>query len=114
MKLTDKYTQERGTVYLTGIQALVRLPMDQMRRDRAAGLKTATFISGYEGSPLGGYDMALQRSGKLLTEYGIHFWPGMNEDLAATALLGSQMLHVLREPQYDGLPGLRYRHGPLL
>src|SRR5882724_6452933 len=112
MLLSDKYTVEQGSVYLTGIQALVRLPMDQMRRDRAAGLKTATFISGYEGSPLGGYDMALQRSGKLLTGYGIHFWPGMNEDLAATAILGSQMLHVLGESQYDGILGIWYGKGP--
>ena len=58
MLLSDKYTVERGSVYLTGIQALVRLPMDQMRRDRRAGLKTGAFISGYEGSPLGGYDLA--------------------------------------------------------
>ena len=61
MLLSDKYTVERGSVYLTGIQALVRLPIDQMRRDRRAGLKTGAFISGYEGSPLGGYDMALAR-----------------------------------------------------
>ena len=61
MKLSDKYTLERGRVYLTGIQALVRLPMDQMRRDRRAGLNTGAFISGYEGSPLGGYDLALAR-----------------------------------------------------
>src|SRR6202035_4464543 len=75
MLLSDKFTVERGSVYLTGIQALVRLPMDQMRRDRRAGLKTGTFISGYEGSPLGGYDLALARSKKLLDEHGIHFHP---------------------------------------
>ena len=62
MKLDDKYTQQTGSVYLTGMQALVRLPMDQMRRDRLANLNTATFISGYEGSPLGTYDLALSRA----------------------------------------------------
>ena len=66
MKLDDRYTAEQGAVYLTGIQALVRLPMDQMRRDRRAGLNTAAFISGYEGSPLGGYDLALARVRPLL------------------------------------------------
>ena len=66
--LDDRYTKESGTVYLTGIQALVRLPLEQMRRDRAAGLNTASFISGYEGSPLGGYDLTLNRASKLLQE----------------------------------------------
>src|SRR5579872_182260 len=72
VQLTDRYTIERGTVYLTGIQAIVRLPLDQMRRDRRAGLRTAGYISGYEGSPLGGYDMALRRAGALLEEFGVH------------------------------------------
>jgi len=70
VQLNDRYTAERGTVYLTGIQALVRLPLDQMRRDRRAGLKTASYISGYEGSPLGGYDMALRRVDSLLKGTG--------------------------------------------
>src|SRR5271169_6793434 len=69
MRLSDKYTVECGSVYLTGIQALVRLPMDQMRRDRRAGLHTGTFISGYEGSPLGGYDLALMRVKPLLHDH---------------------------------------------
>ena len=68
MRLDDKYTQETGSVYLTGMQALVRLPMDQMRRDRVANLNTATFISGYEGSPLGTYDLALSRAAGPLKE----------------------------------------------
>src|ERR1700692_2710120 len=80
MRLSEKYTLERGSVYLTGIQALVRLPMDQMRRDRRAGLKTAAFISGYEGSPLGGYDQQLARTKDLLDEHRIHFHPALNED----------------------------------
>ena len=76
MQLNDRYTIERGCVYLTGIQAIVRLPLDQMRRDRRAGSKTAAYISGYEGSPLGGYDMALRRAGSLLDDLGVHFQPG--------------------------------------
>src|SRR6204780_3822912 len=94
MLLSDKFTVERGSVYLTGIQALVRLPLDQMRRDRRAGLKTGAFISGYEGSPLGGYDLALARSKKLLDEHGVHFRPGLNEDLAATSVMGTQIFDV--------------------
>jgi indolepyruvate ferredoxin oxidoreductase len=112
MKLDDKFRIERGTVYLTGIQALVRLPMDQMRRDRLSGLNTATFISGYEGSPLGGYDLALGRVQPLLDEHRIHFAPGVNEDLAATSVLGSQIFHVLGQSKYDGVVGIWYGKGP--
>ncbi len=112
MKLDDKYRLERGQAYLTGIQALVRLPMDQMRRDRRAGLNTAAFISGYEGSPLGGYDLALARVKPLLEQHRIHFVPGVNEDLAATSLFGSQIAHVLGESKYDGVVGIWYGKGP--
>src|SRR5260370_7891316 len=112
MQLSDKFTLESGRLYLTGIQALVRLPIDQMRRDRQAGLKTGTFISGYEGSPLGGYDMALARSGKLLSEYNIHFHPGVNEDLAATAVMGSQIYEVIGKSKVEGVLGIWYGKGP--
>jgi indolepyruvate ferredoxin oxidoreductase len=112
MKLDSKYEQEQGAVYLTGIQALVRLPMDQMRRDRRAGLSTAAFISGYEGSPLGGYDLALARVKRLLAEHRIHFVPGVNEDLAATSIFGSQIHHVLGQSRYDGVLGIWYGKGP--
>ena len=112
MNLDDKYRLEKGTVYLTGIQALVRLPIDQMRRDRGAGLKTAAFISGYEGSPLGGYDLALARVRELLDEHHIHFVPGVNEDLAATAVMGSQIHQVLGQSRYDGVLGIWYGKGP--
>lgn len=112
MNLNDRYVQESGAVYLTGIQALVRLPMDQMRRDASAGLNTAAFISGYEGSPLGGYDLALHRVRKLLTGHRIHFVPGLNEDLAATAVMGSQIHHVLNQSRYDGVLGIWYGKGP--
>jgi len=112
MQLSDKYTIEKGVVYLTGIQALVRLPIDQMRRDRRAGLKTGAFISGYEGSPLGGYDMALERSTALLKQHEIHFVPGVNEDLAATAVLGSQIYQILGPGKVDGVLGIWYGKGP--
>jgi indolepyruvate ferredoxin oxidoreductase len=112
MLLSDKYSVERGSVYLTGIQALVRLPIDQMRRDRRAGLKTGAFITGYEGSPLGGYDLALGRSKKLLDEQNIHFRPGLNEDLAATAIMGSQIFEVAGNPKVDGVVGIWYGKGP--
>jgi indolepyruvate ferredoxin oxidoreductase len=112
VKLNDKYTQNAGSVYLTGIQALVRLPMDQMRRDRLAGLKTAALISGYEGSPLGSYDLTLSRVPELLREHNIHFVPGMNEDIAATSVFGSQIFHVLGQSKYDGVVGIWYGKGP--
>ncbi|MGH9613982.1 MAG: indolepyruvate ferredoxin oxidoreductase family protein, partial [Bryobacteraceae bacterium] len=112
MGLSDKYTLERGLVYLTGIQALVRLPIEQMRRDRRAGLRTGAFISGYEGSPLGGYDLALMRERTLLEEYGIHFVPGVNEDLAATAVMGSQIHAVIGKSKVDGVVGFWYGKGP--
>ncbi|MDQ2898616.1 MAG: indolepyruvate ferredoxin oxidoreductase family protein [Acidobacteriota bacterium] len=112
MRLDEKFRNESGSAYLTGIQALVRLPIDQMRRDRAAGLNTAAFISGYEGSPLGGYDMALARNRALLEEHRIHFVPGLNEDLAATAVLGSQIFHAMGDSKYDGVVGIWYGKGP--
>src|SRR5271165_6986005 len=112
MKLSDKFSLIEGPVYLTGIQALVRLPIDQMRRDRREGLNTGTFISGYEGSPLGGYDLALARQRKLLDEYNIHFVPGVNEDLAATSILGSQIFATIGKSKVDGVVGFWYGKGP--
>src|ERR1700736_6707381 len=112
MSLQDKYTREDGRVYLTGIQALVRLPIDQMRRDRRAGLNSGAFISGYEGSPLGAYDMALTRQSKLLAQHNIHFVPGVNEDLAATSVMGSQIIHVMGKTNVDGVVGIWYGKGP--
>jgi indolepyruvate ferredoxin oxidoreductase len=94
--LNDKYELEKGRIFLTGIQALVRLPLMQRARDRAAGLNTAGFISGYRGSPLGGYDQALWAINPLLKKNHIHFEPGVNEDLAATAVWGSQQLNMVR------------------
>src|ERR687888_1821485 len=88
--LDDKYTLERGRVFLTGTQALIRLMMLQRERDLRARLNTAGFVSGYRGSPLGGLDQALWRARKFLKRSDIKFQPGLNEDLAATAVWGTQ------------------------
>ncbi len=110
--LDAKYTQEDGTVFLSGIQALVRLPLDQHRGDRRRGLRTATFISGYRGSPLGGLDQTLERYAKLLTEHHVVFSSGLNEDLGATAVFGSQMVNSFPRPKYDGVLGMWYGKAP--
>ncbi len=110
--LDDKYTLESGRVFLTGIQALVRLPMEQRRRDLAAGHNTAGYISGYRGSPLGAYDQQLLRASSHLDAHHVRFNPGVNEDLAATALWGTQQAHLDGEGAYDGVFGLWYAKGP--
>ncbi len=110
--LDDKYAARDGRVFLTGTQALVRLPMAQMRRDRASGLNTATFISGYRGSPLGGYDQQLVKARKFLDPLDITFQPGLNEDLAATAVWGSQQVGLSACATKDGVVGLWYGKGP--
>jgi indolepyruvate ferredoxin oxidoreductase len=111
-RLEDRYRREEGRVYLTGVQALVRLPLDQRRRDRAAGLSTAGFLSGYRGSPLGTYDMALWQAKDLLDQHQVRFEPGVNEDLAATAVWGSQQANLLEGPKYDGVFAMWYGKGP--
>jgi indolepyruvate ferredoxin oxidoreductase len=83
--LDHRYTRESGRVYLTGVQALVRLPLEQRRRDLAAGLDTAGFVSGYRGSPLGTYDLALWAAREHLERHHVRFVPGVNEDLAGAA-----------------------------
>jgi len=110
--LADKYTLRSGRIYLSGIQALVRLPMMQRERDRAAGLNTAGFISGYRGSPLGGYDNALWQARSLLEAHDICFQPGLNEDLAATAVWGSQQVGLFPGARVDGVFGIWYGKGP--
>jgi len=112
ISLDQKYTQETGHVFLTGIQALVRLPMAQIRRDRAAGLNTAGFVTGYRGSPLGGYDQQLMAARKHLEKYDVKFQPGVNEDLAATAIWGSQQLNLSPGAKHDGVVGIWYGKGP--
>jgi indolepyruvate ferredoxin oxidoreductase len=111
-RLEHRYTRERGRVYLTGVQALVRLPLDQRRRDAAAGLRTAGFVSGYRGSPLGTYDLALWQAKALLDAHHVRFEPGVNEDLAATAVWGSQQANLFEGPRYDGVFAIWYGKGP--
>ena len=110
--LDDKYLLDHGRVYLTGTQALVRLPMIQRQRDLAAGLNTAGFISGYRGSPLGAYDQALWKAKKFLKEKHVFFTPGVNEELAATAVWGSQQVGLFAGAKYDGVFGMWYGKGP--
>ena len=110
--LDQKYTVERGQVLLTGIQALVRIPIDQHRADRARGLRTGTFISGYQGSPLGALDIAIERNMQLLQEHDIHWVPGLNEDLAATAVWGSQEPLLGDLATHDGVLGMWYGKAP--
>src|SRR5207237_6378287 len=100
--LDAKYRQESGLLFLSGIQALVRLPLDQHRADKRRGLNTATFISGYRGSPLGGFDQTLEREKKLLEAHQVVFSSGLNEDLGATAIFGSQMVGLFPRPKSDG------------
>ena len=110
--LEDKYTQTSGRVFMTGMQALVRLPLAQLRRDRAAGLNTGAFISGYRGSPIGTYDQQLMLAKKYLDEAGVFFQPGVNEELAAAAVWGSQQLHLSPLARKDGVFGIWYGKGP--
>lgn len=110
--LDDKYTLESGRVFLTGTQALVRLPMMQRRRDEAAGLNTGCFISGYRGSPLGALDQQLWHAREFLKKHNIEFQPGVNEDLAVTSIWGSQQLGLFPGATVDGVYGMFYGKGP--
>ncbi|WP_042418587.1 indolepyruvate ferredoxin oxidoreductase family protein [Comamonas aquatica] len=111
--LDDKYTLERGRAFMSGVQALVRLPMLQRQRDAKHGLNTAGFISGYRGSPLGTYDQSLWAAKKHLEAQHIVFQPGVNEELAATAVWGTQQLDLYPQTKkYDGVFGIWYGKGP--
>ncbi len=111
--LDDKYSLGHGRAFMSGVQALVRLPMLQRARDAAAGLNTAGFISGYRGSPLGGYDQALWAAKKHLAAQNIVFQPGVNEELAATAVWGTQQLDLYPQTKkFDGVFGIWYGKGP--
>ncbi len=110
--LDDKYTLLNGRIFVTGIQALVRLPMLQKLRDERAGLNTAGYISGYRGSPLGALDQQLVRAGSFLKQHNILFQPGLNEELAATACSGTQQINLQGEGAYDGVFSMWYGKGP--
>ncbi|MFQ5954783.1 MAG: indolepyruvate ferredoxin oxidoreductase family protein, partial [Kiloniellales bacterium] len=112
VSLDDKYALESGRVYLNGVQALVRLPMMQRQRDLRAGLNTACFVSGYRGSPLGGLDQAFWGAKRFVEKNHIHFRPGVNEDLGATAVWGSQQVGLFPGAKYDGVFALWYGKGP--
>ncbi|MBP6018925.1 MAG: indolepyruvate ferredoxin oxidoreductase family protein [Burkholderiaceae bacterium] len=112
VQLDDKYTLKKGRVFITGTQALVRLPMTQHLRDAQTGKSTAGYITGYRGSPLGALDDQLGKAKKFLTEHNVVFQPGVNEDLAATAVWGSQQAEASGEGQYDGVFSIWYGKGP--
>jgi len=112
ISLEDKYTLERGRVFLTGLQAIGRLAMLQRVRDLRAGLNTAGYISGYRGSPLGGLDQTLLRARSHLEKHHVKFQPGINEDLAATAIWGTQQVGMFPGARYDGVFAMWYGKGP--
>ncbi len=110
--LEDKFTRTQGRIYLSGVQALVRLPLMQRLRDQAAGLNTGGFISGYRGSPLGGFDLELWRAKKHLESAGVKFTPGLNEDLGATMVWGTQQTNLFPGARVDGVYAMWYGKGP--
>ncbi len=110
--LDDKYDLSKDHVFITGTQAVIRMLMMQRERDRLAGLNTAGYVSGYRGSPLGGLDQNLWRAKNWLEASNIVFQPGLNEELAATAIWGAQQAEVRGEGKYDGVFGLWYGKGP--
>jgi indolepyruvate ferredoxin oxidoreductase len=110
--LEEKYRREEGRIFLSGIQALARLPLDQHRADRRRGLRTATLIAGYRGSPLGGLDITLERNRDLFREHHIVSLPTVNEEQGATAVFGSQLVNLLPGGKYDGVLGMWYGKGP--
>ncbi len=112
VSLDDKYTLDKGRVYITGTQALVRLPIIQRQKDKINNLNTAAFISGYRGSPLGMYDKTLWTAKKFLNNNDINFSSGLNEDLAATAVWGSQQSGLISKATKDGIFGIWYGKGP--
>ena len=110
--LSERFSKSSGRVFLTGTQALVRAVLEQARRDKQAGLNTGGLISGYRGSPLGGVDLELWRNKDLLSEHNIEFLPAVNEDLGATAILGSQQVESMHDKTVDGVFGFWYGKGP--
>ncbi|WP_420618593.1 indolepyruvate ferredoxin oxidoreductase family protein [Candidatus Poriferisocius sp.] len=111
-RLSDRFTNDSGTVFLTGIQAMARLPLEQLRADREAGLNTAAFAAGYPGSPVGGLDSALERAVRESGESAVVLRPSVNEEYAATAVMGSQLAASRPDARYDGVIGIWYGKAP--
>ncbi|HEU4598216.1 MAG TPA: indolepyruvate ferredoxin oxidoreductase family protein, partial [Solirubrobacterales bacterium] len=112
MTLADRYGLGEGLVFMTGVQALVRVLLDQHRADVRDGLRTASLVSGYQGSPLGGFDREVARLGELGGEHEIVLRPAVNEELGATAVWGSQLAATLPGPRFDGVVGVWYGKAP--
>ncbi|MFC4113124.1 indolepyruvate ferredoxin oxidoreductase family protein [Nonomuraea zeae] len=112
VSLDDKYTAAGGRVLISGIQALVRLTLEQRRLDQERGLDTRVFVSGYQGSPLGGVDLEMGRAGRFLEQAGVVFRPGLNEELAATSVAGTQLLGQVPGRRHDGVTGFWYGKNP--
>jgi len=112
VRLADRYDLAKSPVLLSGTQAMLRATLMQHARDVAAGLDTAGYVSGYRGSPLGAVDSVFQSAGRFLAEHNVKFHPGLNEDLAATALWGTQQAELRGEGRYQGVFGLWYGKGP--
>ncbi len=110
--LDDKYDLDKDQIFITGTQAVVRLTLMQKERDRRAGLNTGGYVSGYRGSPIGGLDLAMWKEQARLTANDIYFQPGLNEDIAATALWGAQQAEMRGEGKFDGVFGIWYAKGP--
>ena len=111
-QLADRYQKVEGHFFLTGIQALARLPIQQLRNDRVVGLNTAAFVSGYPGSPLGGYDAEIEKALKVVSDLPITHQPGVNEELSAASVMGSQLAVLQPDCQYDGIVGFWYGKAP--
>jgi indolepyruvate ferredoxin oxidoreductase len=111
-RLEDRYVRAEGRVFLTGIQALARIPFEQLRRDRAAGRNTAALASGYPGSPLGGFDQELARAIRQMPDLPVVHRPAVNEELGATAVMGSQLVATRPDATYDGVVGIWYGKAP--
>ena len=110
--LAHRFTADSGVAFLSGLQALARIPIEQMRLDRRGGLSTATFVSGYPGSPLGGFDGTMRNAAALVPDLPIECRPAINEEYAATAIMGSQLAATLPDCRYDGVVGIWYGKSP--
>ncbi len=110
--LAHRFTADSGVAFLSGLQALARIPIEQMRLDRRGGLNTATFVSGYPGSPLGGFDGTMRNAAALVPDLPIECRPAINEEYAATAIMGSQLAATLPDCRYDGVVGIWYGKSP--